>query len=211
MHVAIIGLGMSARAYLLDASDWRKGRQFDEVWTLNRGGTIYRADRVFRMDDYHLMEAKGEGEQFINEELVKASYDGVRVYTSAQYTETGGWSAFPIQHFLEKFGDTYVNSSVPYMLGFAYMEGFDEVSLYGMDYSYNVTDLTGKGIAPTFAEEGRSCTEYWVGKLRGLGVKVNVPKTTTLMSACRPPTLYGYADGGKEAVGAWRRGKEELL
>lgn len=193
--LAIVGLGHSNRDYVLDTSDWAKGKQFDEVWTLNRGGTIFKADRIFRMDDYHEMEAKSDGEKFVNAALVKLSRFGQLVYTSKAYEECSDWAEFPVEDFLSRFGEgvgRYVNSSVPYMLGLALMEGFTRITIYGMDYSYSVVDVTGKEIPPNFAEDGRACTEYWLGLLIAEGVGVRVSPTSTLMDSCRPTKMYGY-------------------
>ena len=205
--LAIIGLGMSNRDYLLDAADWRTGRKFDAVWTLNRGGTIFRADCVFRMDDYHLMEAKGEGEQYINKELVDLASGGTKVFTSAVYPECSTWDYFPLSEFLTRFktvDHSYVNSSVPYMIGHAIICGYTELHVYGMDYNYAPIDLAGKGVAPTFAEDGRACTEYWLGVAESSGVKVLLPRTSTLMGACRPEHMYGYKDGAVDELAIWR-------
>jgi hypothetical protein len=210
--LAINPRGMSNRDYVLDASDWSKPNQFDEVWTLNRAGTIFKADVVFRMDDYHLMEEKGEGEQYINAALVHlANNSETVVYTSTAYPDyvSGLWEEFPLHDFLSFFSNyrnTYVNSSVPYMIGLAVMQGYKKIVIYGMDYNYNIQDLTGKGVAPTFAEDGRACTEYWIGVAEAFGVEVVLPKTSTLMGACRPETLYGYHDGGAGELAQWRDG-----
>lgn len=201
-HLAIVGLGHSNRDYVLDASDWANPPDWAEVWTLNRGGLIFAADRIFRMDDYHLMEEKSEAEQKVNFGLNQLAMGGVRVYTSTEYPECPEWQAYPLDDMMLFYNGGrivenlahkgYVNSSVPYMLALAHMEGFTKVTLYGIDYSYNVVDLEGKGVAATFAEDGRSCTEYWIGVLEAGGIEVVIAKSSSLMR--HDGKLYGYKE-----------------
>lgn len=54
-----------------------------------------------------------------------------------------------------------------------------------MDYTYpNAHD----------AEKGRACVEFWLGQAHARGIKINLPKTTTLMDSMYPRAsrLYGY-------------------
>jgi hypothetical protein len=60
-----------------------------------------------------------------------------------------------------------------------------DLSIFGMDFSYaNVHD----------AEKGRACVEFWLGQAHARGIKIHLPKSTSLMDSCntREQRLYGY-------------------
>jgi hypothetical protein len=61
MRIAILGMGPSADTYarhVAGAGDVRK--VFDEVWTVNAFGSIFRADRIFHMDDIRIQQIRAD-------------------------------------------------------------------------------------------------------------------------------------------------------
>ena len=69
MRVAILGMGPSADTYarhVAGAGDKRK--VFDEVWTVNAFGSVFKADRVFHMDDIRIQQIRADAgyEQIAN-------------------------------------------------------------------------------------------------------------------------------------------------
>ena len=61
MKVAILGMGPSADAYARHAAgagDVRKS--FDETWTVNAFGSVFRADRIFHMDDIRIQQIRAD-------------------------------------------------------------------------------------------------------------------------------------------------------
>ena len=61
----------------------------------------------------------------------------------------------------------------------------EKISVFGMDFTYpDAHD----------AEKGRGCVEFWLGTAAARGIKITLPKTTTLMDAMntRAARLYGY-------------------
>ena len=86
---------------------------------------------------------------------------------------------------LNHLGHDYFNSTAAYAIAFAIHTGAKIISVFGMDFTYpNVHD----------AEKGRACVEFWLGQAHARGIKINLPKTTTLMDSCYPRSsrLYGY-------------------
>lgn len=179
----------------------------DEVWTLNKGLRTYKADLVFVMDDL-----VGEGR--LSEEYrrdinaltvpvitsiidadVQAMYPNVRLYR------------YPIAHVLWAIGfaierargareitmeqavvngrtaGRYIQNSIPYMLAYAWWIGVKRVRLFGADYTFPGSPAR---------EDDRANAEYWVGLVRGLGMEVSVPDTTTLLDTRARKGLYGY-------------------
>ena len=61
MRIAILGMGPSADAYARHAAGTGDVRQsFDETWTVNAFGSIFRADRVFHMDDIRIQQIRAD-------------------------------------------------------------------------------------------------------------------------------------------------------
>jgi len=92
---------------------------------------------------------------------------------------------FPLEDVLNHFGHDYFNNTAAYAVAFAMHVGATKISLFGIDYTYpNAHD----------AEKGRACVEFWLGQAHARGIKLNLPKTTTLMDAMYPRAsrLYGY-------------------
>ena len=70
-------------------------------------------------------------------------------------------------------------------MAFAIHTGATEISVFGMDFTYpNAHD----------AEKGRACVEFWLGQAHARGIKISLPKETSLMDSCysRQERLYGY-------------------
>jgi hypothetical protein len=92
---------------------------------------------------------------------------------------------FPLEDVLNHLGHDYFNNTAAYAVAFAIHVGVAEISLFGMDFTYaNTHD----------AEKGRACVEFWCGQAHARGIKIHLPKGTTLMDAnCpRAARLYGY-------------------
>jgi hypothetical protein len=63
--------------------------------------------------------------------------------------------------------------------------GVEKISLFGCDFTYpDAHD----------AEKGRACVEYWLGMASARGIKIVVPKTSTLLDAIHTQAerFYGF-------------------
>lgn len=58
------------------------------------------------------------------------------------------------------------------------------------DFHAAVTNVV-RQIAQT--EDGRACTEFWLGIAASRGITIELSRSTTLMDSHKPTTLYGYA------------------
>ncbi len=187
-HVAILGLGPSLDQYLEITKRLGGRHQFcDETWAINALGDVFACDLIFHMDDVRIQEirAKAKPESNIAAMLKWIKHSQIPVITSRAHPDYPALAEFPLQDVLNHLGHDYFNSTAAYAIAFAIHMGAEQISIFGMDFTYpNVHD----------AEKGRACVEFWLGQAHARGVKINLPATTTLMDSCYPRTsrLYGY-------------------
>ncbi len=187
-HIAILGLGPSLDQY----SDMVKrlggrSRFCDEVWTINALGDVFACDLVFHMDDVRIQEIRAAAAPASNIAalLTWIKTSKVPVVTSRKHPDYPALVEFPLEDVLNNLGHDYFNNTAAYAVAFAIHTGATQISVFGMDYTYaNKHD----------AEKGRACVEFWLGQAHARGIKINLPKTTTLMDSCcsRAARLYGY-------------------
>lgn len=187
-HVAILGLGPSLDQYL-DITKRQGGRTkfCDETWAINALGEVFSCDLVFHMDDVRIQEIRSAAAPASNiaAMLKWIKNSPVPVVTSRTHPDYPALVAFPLEDVLNHLGHDYFNSTAAYAIAFAIHTGASQISVFGMDFTYpNVHD----------AEKGRACVEFWLGQAHARGIKINLPKTTTLMDSCYPRSsrLYGY-------------------
>lgn len=187
-HIAIIGLGPSLDQYLEITKRLGGRSKFcDETWSINALGDVFACDLIFHMDDVRIQEirAKAKPESNIAAMLHWLKTSRVPVVTSRAHPDYPALVEFPLEDVLNNFGHEYFNSTAAYAIAFAIHIGAKTISVFGMDFTYpNTHD----------AEKGRACVEYWLGQAHARGIKINMPKTTSLMDACyeRTARLYGY-------------------
>lgn len=187
-HVAILGLGPSLNQYLeITKRLGGRSRFCDEVWTINALGDVFAGDLVFHMDDIRIQEIRAKAAPQSNiATLVQwlKTHPGP-VMTSRAHPDYPALIEFPLEAVLNDLGHDYFNSTAAYAIAFAIHIGVEKISVFGMDFTYpNAHD----------AEKGRACVEFWLGTAAARGIKINLPKTTTLMDAMhtRAARLYGY-------------------
>lgn len=187
-HIAILGLGPSLDQYLEITKRVGGRHQFcDETWAINALGDVFACDLVFHMDDVRIQEirAAAKPDSNIAAMLKWIRTSPVPVVTSRAHPNYRALVEFPLEDVLNHFGHEYFNNTAAYAVAFAIHIGAKQISVFGMDYTYpNVHD----------AEKGRACVEYWLGQAHARGIKINLPKTTSMMDACyeRTSRLYGY-------------------
>ena len=187
-HIAILGLGPSIDQFLeITKRLGGRSRFCDEVWGINALGNVFACDLVFHMDDVRIQEIRAAAAPASNIaamlQWIKSS--PVPVVTSRAHPDYPALVEFPLEDVLNHLGHDYFNSTAAYAVAFAIHTGATEISIFGMDFTYpNVHH----------AEKGRACVEFWLGQAQARGIKVSLPKTTTLLDACYPRSsrLYGY-------------------
>jgi hypothetical protein len=124
------------------------------------------------------------------------------IITSREHPDYPGLVAFPLEEVVNSLGQAYFNSTAAYAVAYAIHLGVKHISIFGCDYTYpDAHD----------AEKGRGCLEFWLGIASARGIKLSVPKTSTLLDGIytQQEHFYGYdtlaitikpADGGGVSV-----------
>lgn len=187
-HVAILGLGPSINQYLELAKRLGGRRRYcDETWGINALGDVFACDRIFHMDDVRIQEirAKAKPESNIAAMLDWLKTTETPVITSRAHPDYPALVEFPLEAVLNDLGHDYFNSTAAYAVAYAIHIGVEKISVFGNDFTYPNAH---------HAEKGRACVEFWLGFARARGIRIMLPKTTSLMDAMhsRESRLYGY-------------------
>ena len=191
--VALIGLGASHVALTEQTCGYGTGVPWEEQWTVNYGGAIFRHDKLWVMDDLRV-----QTERLPQYGKMLKVHDRP-IITSTVYPEFPMSVTFPIRPVLDAIGDDFLNSTVAFAVAYAMTIGVKELWLFGCDFHYP---------NQTRAEEGGQCCAYLLGLARHFGMTFRIPPNTTLLGAyhavpvkvagtedqvslMRP--LYGYA------------------
>lgn len=187
-HVAILGLGPSLEQYV-DIVKRLGGKHAycTETWGINAVAGVLLCDRVFHMDDVRIQEVRAASAPDSNIarmlEWLKA-HPGP-IITSREHPDYPGLVAFPLEEVLNNLGQAYFNSTAAYAVAYAIHIGVKHISVFGCDYTYpDAHD----------AEKGRACLEFWLGIASARGIRLTVPKTSTLLDGIYPQQdrFYGY-------------------
>lgn len=146
-----------------------------EIWGMNQGAMNFkrRADRWFEM---HLPEATPDIRDPNYMEWLKNLTIPVYMIDLYDYAPTS--LRYPIEDAIRYAGRDYFMSSVAFMCALAGMEGFEEVHLYGINLAIGDEYFYEKPNA-----------EWWLGKLEASGIKVHIPRASSLLKQVK---RYGY-------------------
>lgn len=187
-HVVILGFGPSLDEYTNIVKRCGKRQRFaDETWAINSLGGIFDCDLVFHMDDVRIQEirAKERPDSNIAAMLEWIKDSKVPIITSRAHPDYPALEEFPLEDVMNNLKYDYFNSTAAYAVAYAIHLGVKKISLFGVDYTYpNAHD----------AEKGRACVEFWLGRAAERGIKISVPKKSTLMDALHTQAerFYGY-------------------
>lgn len=187
-HIAIVGLGPSSREFLHVCKGLGGRRAYcDEVWGINAIGDVLNCDRIIHMDDVRIQEIRAaeRPESNIARMLDWMKTTKTQIISSRCHPDYPAITEYPIEDVLKEFQLDYFNSTAAWAVALAVFGGAEKISLWGIDFTYpDAHD----------AEKGRGCVEFWLGVAKARGIKVAMPKTTTLMDALytRQERLYGY-------------------
>lgn len=170
VKIAIIGTAPSSCDVYMDGwQHWGLAyRYLDHV----RDGENY-LDRAFELHSMEYFKEEGRTPAFF--EWIKKP--PIPVYVMPNFEAEHGCKIYPVEAALGIIGGPYVTSSIAWMLLQAILEGADEVALLGIDMA---TDTE-------YANQ-RPCIELLIGVCMGRGIKVHVPKESSLLKA---DFLYG--------------------
>jgi SAM-dependent methyltransferase len=187
-HIAIVGLGPSATEYLRITRGHGGRHKFcDETWTINALGDVFACDRVFHMDDVRIQEIRAKA---LPDSNIAAMLSWMKTHpgpiiTSRAHPDYPGLVEFPFEDVVNDCPFGYFNGTAAYAVAYAIYRKVGKISLFGCDFTYpNAHD----------AEKGRACVEFWLGFAAERGIKLSVPKTTSLLDACHTQAerFYGF-------------------
>jgi hypothetical protein len=149
------------------------------------------------MDDVRIQEIRAQaGNSYIGHMLNEfQAPDTVPVYTSRTHPEFPRMQAYPLEEVINACGTNYFNNTAAYAIAYAIYLGVKRISCFGIDFTYPDAG---------YAEKGRGCCEYWLGRAMERGIQVFIPNTSSLLDACKP-ILYGYDT--LDVVTAFKDGK----
>lgn len=187
-HVAILALGPSLELYSKLAKTLGGRHKFcDEVWTINAVADLYQCDRVFHMDDVRIQEIRVAAAPDSN---IAAMLQWLKrhpgpVYTSRTHPDYPGLVEYPLQDVINDVGFAYFNSTAAAAVAYAIHIGVKKISLFGFDFTYANSH---------HAEKGRANVEFMLGIAAARGIKLSIPRQSSLMDACasQDERLYGY-------------------
>lgn len=150
-----------------------------ETWVINYLGAAWRCDRIIHIDPVH---------PYLGNAPVKdlcdfALKDGTPVYTSWPHPLYPNHRLYPFDLVCNALGAAYINTSVSAAIALAIYEGFNEINLFGCDFSYPNAHIS---------ESGRACCEFWLGIASQRGVRIGLAASTTLMDTHCGQHPYGW-------------------
>ena len=187
-HVTLLGLGPSLDDYTnITRRLGGRHRYCDEVWTMNALGSVLQCDKIFHMDDVRIQEirARAKPESNTAAMLEWMINSNIPVITSRPHPDYPTLRPFPLRQVLNEFNTGYFNSTAAYAVAYAMWAGAEKISLFGCDFTYpDAHD----------AEKGRACVEFWLGMAAERGIKIVVPRNSTLLDAIHSQAdrFYGY-------------------
>ena len=107
------------------------------------------------------------------------------IYTSRAHPDYPCLVEFPLAEVIGALRFAYFNSTAAYAVAHAVHIGVKTLTVFGNDFTYpNAHD----------AEKGRACVEFWLGMAAARGIKIRIPKESSLMDGCHSlqQKLYGY-------------------
>ncbi len=149
-----------------------------EIWTVNEGYRMFpRVTRLFEIHNRKYLTQKIRNPQHL--QWLQKNVD-VPVYMLERFDDIPKSIEFPYRDIIKECGSNYFTNTISWMIGFALLEDFEEISIYGVDMA---TDAEYQAQRPS--------VEFFVGLAMGRGVKVDIAgQSNMLLNAF----LYGVED-----------------
>jgi hypothetical protein len=169
-----------------------------EIWGLN--GVYSYIDfanitNITRWFDIHSMEAirRLRGSTDEKYQFGKGYYAWLQnltipLYNQEIFPDFPTSVKYPLEEILARFHRKYFTNTVSWMLALAIYEGYEDISIFGVDMA------TGS----EYSDQRPSC-EYFIGYAEGLGINVYLPDQSDLL---KTPFLYGFEDEKKNFIRA---------
>lgn len=151
-----------------------------EIWTINYMGAQIRCDRIVHVDPTHAYL----GHPPVRDMCEFSLKDNIPLYTSHPHPKYPNQVIYPFDRVSASLGGiTYFNTSVAYAIALAMADGFNEIGLFGCDFSYPDVHM---------AESGRANCEFLMGIGTQRGIRFAVAQSSTLMDMYCKQAPYGW-------------------
>jgi len=194
--VALVAMGNSRMNYVSQVmkTGCPKGVA-DETWVINKLGSIYKHDILFRMDD--LRKPRKINQRVICDKDKVTVHDRQDewmrnhdrpIITSTAYPEYPTSVTYPLEAVINTIGYSYFLTTPAYAAAFAIHIGVKHLKLYGCDFVYTDNKYV--------SEMGKGNMEFILAIGMMKGVKIEVAKSSTLlgMNLEFGQHLYAYED-----------------
>lgn len=151
-----------------------------DLWVVGVACPEYHsiAHTVFELHDYKAIRKPTrygmEGKNFVYvDDLKKLT---CRLFMKEAHPAFANATEFPLKELMKSFG-TYFTSTSSYMLAQAIQEGYEEITIIGMELDKEIY------------REQRASIEYFIGFAQGRGITVNIHDSLPFL---KTEKLYGY-------------------
>lgn len=136
------------------------------IWVVNTAARVYSHNLAWNTHDLRHLCAAQPDMKFYS---FYKEYD--RPVVTLRPYEDLKTLIYPIKEIVEFWQEDYFFGALPYMMAYAGWCGAKTYRIYGADFDYADRN---------FWEAGRCCAEYWLGRLRQAGCRLEFPQDTTL-------------------------------
>jgi len=182
--IAIVAMGQSQLDFHLAQTH---SISFDEIWAINAMiGVLPNIDRAFILDPMsRFFDTKDAGTMtsMMRNKLPLVDYP---IYSCELDERVPSVEEYPLKQVVRHAESAYLNNTVAYAIAYALWSKVKQISIFGVDFTYQ-TNMH-------FAEAGRGCVEFWIGKCINQGIKVGIAPRSSLLDTDvdTKHKLYGY-------------------
>ena len=182
--IAIVAMGQSQLDFHLAQTH---SIFFDEIWAINAMiGVLPNIDRAFILDPmsrFFDTEDAGTMTPMMRNKLPLVDYP---IYSCELDERVPAVEEYPLKQIVKYSESAYLNNTVAYAIAYALWSKVKQISIFGVDFTYQ-TNMH-------FAEAGRGCVEFWIGKCINQGIKVGIAPRSSLLDTDvdTKNKLYGY-------------------
>lgn len=215
--VAILGMGFSLAYYFADLPAYAT-RFTDQVWAINNAGYwIHDIDTIISMDDLE------RDHTHWTDHVLNMLKRDLPIMTCTAYDKWPQSVAFPIDEYRKEFGQPsegkklWFDNSIAYAIALAMLQKHTDIHLYGCDFQ-RTDSLTAGELERRMAkypdsvpwwfiyhhrdtvrerrsgEPGIENVMYLIGRARERGIRIHIPRGSTLMDMDRQEHLYGFQE-----------------
>ena len=180
MKVAIVGCGGSCGAYLIEglATVEVDPNKHDQVWALNHMCLAIKHDLGIIIDDIPLVK---DTCPVLHEYMETTETPYLSAFATGTFKSN---QQFPLDVVVTAINDDLLNNVGCYAIAYAIAIGVERMTLFGMDYFWDMT---------MNYERGGPAVAYLIGLARGRGIEVNITAPSPMLQTNTVRIIDGRA------------------